>query len=58
MNNITQNEIDMLKGNIARMCVCDTHKELNSMLYYAIQRLYAIHEQNFMRLEQKNKDRS
>ena len=33
------NEIDMLKGNINRMCVTKTFKELNEMYDYAMDRV-------------------
>lgn len=43
-------ECDMLNGNINRMCVCDTRKELDDMYKYAkarIDRIYVLNQQKF-----------
>lgn len=49
------NEIDMLKGNINRMCVTKTFKELNEMYDYAMDRVMKIYSMNWDRLqEEKN----
>lgn len=37
-----RNEIDMLNGNIARICVTDNLSELDSMFSYAMKRLNSI----------------
>lgn len=43
-------EVDMLKGNINRMCVTDDPDELREMVYYARQRLDAIYTYNMTRV--------
>ena len=45
------NQIDMLKGNINRMCVTDDVDELNSMYDYAKKRLEIILLANVERLK-------
>lgn len=37
-------EVDMLKGNIARMCVTDDFNELERMVYFAMRRIYTIED--------------
>lgn len=47
--------IDMLNGNINRMCVTKTFKELNEMYDYAMERVMKIYTMNWDRLrEEKN----
>jgi len=43
-------EIDMLKGNINRMCVTKDKDELDSMLEYAQTRIFRIYEYNLQKL--------
>ena len=43
-------EIDMLHGNINRICLTDNIVELNKMLYYAELRLKLIYEYNEKRI--------
>lgn len=38
------NEVDMLKGNIARMCVTDDFNELERMVYFALRRIHTIED--------------
>lgn len=45
------NEIDMLNGNINRMCVCKSYKELNCSFLYAKKRLEEICKYNIDRLD-------
>jgi len=56
MNNYTRmsicNNIDMLKGNINRMCVTSDIDELNKMFSVAVKRLVFIHDENKKRLEE------
>lgn len=52
-----RNEIDMVDGNMARMCVTSSIEELEGMLYYALERINAIYNYNLERLkanEEKN----
>lgn len=52
-----RNEIDMVDGNMARMCVTSSIEELEGMLYYALERINAIYNYNLKRLkanEEKN----
>lgn len=44
------NEIDMLNGNINRMCVCKSYKELSHNFLYAQERLREIYIYNIDRL--------
>lgn len=37
-------EVDMLKGNIARMCVTDDFNELERMVYFAMRRIHTIED--------------
>lgn len=37
-----QNEVDMLKGNICRICVSDSAEEIGNMCDFAIKRLLKI----------------
>lgn len=47
------NEIDMLKGNINRMCVTKTFKELSEMYDYAMERVMKIYSMNWDRLREE-----
>lgn len=52
-----RNEIDMVDGNMARMCVTSSIEELEGMFYYAQERINAIYNYNLKRLkanEEKN----
>ena len=44
-------EIDMLRGNINRMCVTDDYEELYDMAIWAIRRICTLHDLNKKRLE-------
>lgn len=44
------NQIDMLKGNINRMCITDSVEELDLMYYTAMKRLDDIHLYNSVNL--------
>ena len=44
------NEVDMLEGNINRMCVTDDIKELCNMIEYARVRIERIYQYNKERL--------
>lgn len=46
------NEIDMLKGNINRMCVTKTFKELTEMYDYAMDRVMKIYSMNWDRIRE------
>lgn len=37
-------EVDMLKGNIARICVTDDFNELERMVYFAMRRIHNIED--------------
>lgn len=54
LKKIYQNE-DALKGNICRMCLTDTHKELGNQYYYAVQCLSEIYQINYQRLTESEK---
>lgn len=45
--------IDMLNGNINRMCVTKTFKELNEMYDYAMERVMKIYSMNWDRLREE-----
>lgn len=47
------NEIDMLKGNISRMCVTDNLIELYDMTIWAQKRIENIYDYNKQRLMNK-----
>lgn len=47
------NEIDMLKGNINRMCVTDDFDELWDMTSFAIRRILNLYEINKKRVDEK-----
>ena len=52
-----RNEMDMVDGNMARMCITSSTEELEGMLYYALERINAIYNYNLKRLkanEEKN----
>ena len=52
-----RNEIDMVDGNMARMCITSSTEELEGMFYYAQMRIEAIYYYNLERLkanEEKN----
>ena len=44
-------EIDMLRGNINRMCVADDCEELDDMTLWAIKRICTLRDLNKKRLE-------
>lgn len=43
MNKLLNNEVDMLKGNINRMCVTSDLDELDKMYEFALKRLKSIY---------------
>ena len=45
--------IDMLNGNINRMCVTKTFKELSEMYDYAMERVMKIYSMNWDRLREE-----
>jgi len=49
--NELDNEINMLKGNINRMCVSDDYEELERMYMYAKIRLDEIYDYNLSRIK-------
>ena len=52
-----RNEMDMVDGNMARMCITSSIEELEGMLSYALERINAIYNYNLKRLkanEEKN----
>jgi hypothetical protein len=46
-------EIDMLKGNINRMCLANDYEELEKMYTYAKIRLDAIYSYNYFELKKE-----
>ena len=46
-------ELDMLRGNLNRMCVCDTKEELLDMFAFACMRLNDIYKMNKTRIYEK-----
>lgn len=48
-------EIDMLKGNINRMCVTDDDAELESMQQWAKKRIDRIYSYNYQRLRERER---
>ena len=48
--------IDMLNGNINRMCVTKTIKELNEMYDYAMERVMKIYSMNWDRLQEEQNE--
>lgn len=48
-------EINMLKGNLCRMCVTKDRKELDDMYKYATQRISRIYVLNQQKFEEKDK---
>lgn len=50
---ILDDDMDMIKGNLNRMCVCDTIKELEEMYNFATKRLFRIYRINLERLIDK-----
>lgn len=49
-------EIDLLRGNINRMCVAENEKECAMMHYYAIQRINIIFKTAISRFEEGEED--
>lgn len=49
---VLKNELDMLQGNINRMCVTDDEEELLSMQEWAKMRIDTIYSLNKQRLEE------
>ena len=56
MNKLINNEVDMLKGDINRMCVTDDLKELKQSYTYALKRLNSIFEYKRKVLEGENNE--
>lgn len=50
------NEVNMLNGNINRMCITSDKYELYRMYEFAIKRVEAVYEYNLNRLEQKENE--
>lgn len=50
---ILDDDMDMIKGNLNRMCVCDTIKELEEMYNFATKRLFRIYRINLEKLIDK-----
>lgn len=48
-------EIDMLRGNINRMCVTDDDAELESMQQWAKKRIDRIYSYNYQRLRERER---
>lgn len=48
------NQVDMLKGNINRICVSDDIEEIESMYKFALMRLEKIHDDVLEKLMIKN----
>lgn len=51
-----QNEIDMLRGNINRMCVADSVSEVFAQYEWARKRLEDIYNYNISRLERNKRN--
>ncbi len=51
-----QNEIDMLRGNINRMCVADSIQEVFAQYEWARKRLEDIFNYNISRLERNKRN--
>lgn len=49
---------DMLKGNVNRMFLCDSLEELLTMRAYAKMRIDLIFNGNYMRLKEKEKEKT
>ena len=45
-----RNEINMLDGNVSRMCLTDDKNELNSMFEWALHRISEIYNYNLDRI--------
>lgn len=51
-----ENEFDMLKGNINRMCVTDDIKELYKQVDFAVRRIFKIENIAMSRFTDQNKE--
>lgn len=51
-----ENEFDMLKGNINRMCVTDDIKELYKQVDFAVRRIFKIENIAVSRFADQNKE--
>lgn len=49
-------EIDMLRGNINRICVSDDVEEISQMYHYALTRLEEIMKYNVRRVVERKKN--
>lgn len=54
MNKLINNEVDMLNGNINRMCITSDLKELEKMYKFAKKRIDSIFEYKKYLLEMRN----
>jgi len=52
--NELQNELDMLKGNINRLCISDSVEELESHIKYAKLRLENIYAYRYNQMSEKD----
>lgn len=57
MNKLLNNEVDMLEGNINRMCITSDLKELETMYGYALKRLKSVYEYKKYLLELKEDEK-
>ena len=53
---LIENECDMLKGNINRMCVTDDIKELYKQADFAVRRIFKIENITMSRFTDQNKE--
>lgn len=51
------NEVDMLKGNINRMCTTESVEELERMKQFAINRINAIYDYKIAQIKKSNGNR-
>ncbi len=49
-------EVDMLKGNINRICVSDNVEEISQMYHYALMRLEELMKYNVRRVVERKKN--
>ena len=50
LRNKINNEYDLLRGNMNRMCVTDDFDELERMVYFAMRRIHQLEDLNRERL--------
>lgn len=49
-------EVDMLRGNINRICVSDNVEEISQMYHYALTRLEEVMKYNVRRIVERKKN--